>query len=137
LKESKNDVFLGFRSKEFIVMEKEFKNVSDNLYVGTDDGSYGYNGLIVNYFKKIIEENNYDIIYSCGPNPMLKEVSNIAKNSNIKCQVSLEQRMGCGIGACLVCACKIKVTHNNKGWTYKHVCKDGPVFWSDEVIFDD
>jgi len=127
------NVFLGFRNKEFVMMEDKFKIYSNNVTISTDDGSYGYSGLIVNYFKETIGDN-YDVIYSCGPNPMLKAVSRVAKEHGIKCQVSLEQRMGCGIGACLVCACRIK---KGDEWDYKHVCKDGPVFWSDEVIFDE
>jgi dihydroorotate dehydrogenase electron transfer subunit len=66
---------------------------------------------------------------------MLKSVSEIAKAANVPCQVSMEQRMGCGIGACLVCACKVKAQAEDD-FSYKRVCKDGPVFWSDEVIFD-
>ena len=65
---------------------------------------------------------------------MIKKVVDIANKNEIKCQVSLEQRMGCGIGACLVCACNTK---SDDEWKYSHVCKDGPVFWSSEVIFDD
>lgn len=134
LKSCKKDVFLGFRQKQYVIMEDEFKMFSDDLYIGTDDGSYGYKGFIINYFKMMLEKNRYDIIYACGPTLMLKGISNLAKDFNINCQISLEQRMGCGIGACLVCACKIKM---GKKWEYKHVCKDGPVFWSDEVIFDE
>lgn len=128
------DTFLGFRSKPYIMMEKEFSKYSANVFVGTDDGSYGFNGYIVDYLHQKVMNDRYDIIYSCGPNPMLKAVAKTAESHNIKCQISLEQRMGCGIGACLVCACKVKA---KDGWDYKHVCKDGPVFWSEEVIFDE
>lgn len=136
LKESKGDAksaFLGFRSKDLIVLEDQFKKATDKLFISTDDGSYGYNGLITDLLEEELCKNGFDIIYACGPTPMIKKVVGIAKDSSIKCQVSLEQRMGCGIGACLVCACK---TRHGDDWKYSHVCKDGPVFWSDEVIFD-
>jgi dihydroorotate dehydrogenase electron transfer subunit len=131
---TKKTAFLGFRSKNYIVLEDEFRNAADNVYISTDDGSYGHEGLITDLLEKHLENNVVDIIYTCGPTPMIKTVSDIARERAIKCQVSLEQRMGCGIGACLVCACKTKF---GEEWEYSHVCKDGPVFWSDEVIFDD
>lgn len=136
LKESRaaiRSAFLGFRSKDFIVLEKDFESTSEKLYISTDDGSFGYNGLITGLLEKELENESYDIFYTCGPTSMIKKVVEIAEKNNIKCQVSLEQRMGCGIGACLVCACKTKFGDE---WEYSHVCKDGPVFWSDEVIFE-
>ena len=129
----KKTAFLGFRSKEFIVMTEEFEKASDQLFISTDDGSMGHKGLIIDVLEKDLLENEYDIIYTCGPTPMIKKTVEIAQNRNIRCQVSLEQRMGCGIGACLVCACKTKLGDE---WEYSHVCKDGPIFWSNEVIFD-
>lgn len=125
--------FLGFRTKELIVLKDEFASASDILYLSTDDGSAGYNGFITELFEKESKTAGYEIVYTCGPMPMIRKVSEIADAVNIKCQVSLEQRMGCGIGACLVCACK---TRHGDEWEYRHVCKDGPVFWSNEVIFE-
>ncbi len=136
LKKSKaqyKSAFLGFRSKEFVVLEDAFKAAADKLHIVTDDGSYGSKGLVSNPLENSLNESAIDVIYTCGPTPMIRKVSEIAASNSIKCQVSLEQRMGCGIGACLVCACKTKYGDE---WEYSHVCKDGPVFWSDEVIFD-
>lgn len=129
LKNSK--VFLGFRNKDRVVMEKEFENVSDMVIVGTDDGSYGYSGYIASAMEQYLGFNQCDMIYSCGPMPMLKAVKKIAEERGIPCQVSLEQRMGCGIGACLVCACE---TNNEGTDKYKKVCQHGPVFYSTEVV---
>lgn len=129
----KKDAFLGFRNKDFIVLKEEFESSCDELHISTDDGSMGYNGLVTDELIKKLEKEQYDIIYTCGPMPMIKKVIEIAKSAGVKCQVSLEQRMGCGIGACLVCACKTKLGDD---WEYSHVCKDGPIFWSDEVILD-
>lgn len=128
-----SSAFLGFRNRDFVVLNDNFKDASENLYISTDDGTFGYKGLIIDLLEKDLSQNNYDIIYTCGPMPMIKKVVEIADAKKIKCQVSLEQRMGCGIGACLVCACKTRLGDD---WEYSHVCKDGPVFWSDEVIFE-
>lgn len=134
LKESKSPVkkaFIGFRNKEFVVLEEEFKKYSTHLYISTDDGSYGYKGFITDLLAKSLEKNEVDIIYTCGPVPMMKKVAEAAEKHGVKCQLSMEERMGCGIGACLVCACKVKY---GEDWEYGHVCSDGPVFWSDRII---
>lgn len=132
-KEIKSDVFLGFRSKDRVVMEDEFKAVSCSVTVGTDDGSYGYNGYIADEAARFIDENGADIIYACGPLPMLRAVKKLAEDRGIPCQVSMEQRMGCGIGACLVCTCET----NKPGMDGQvRVCKDGPVFYSTEVTLN-
>ena len=73
------------------------------------------------------------MIYACGPNVMLEGIAKIANEKNIECEVSLEERMACGVGACLGCACKTK-SHDGTS-SHAHVCKDGPVFNSKEVIF--
>ncbi len=124
---TKINTYLGFRSKDFVVVEDEFKAVSDNLIITTDDGSYGEKGFAIDFLKR---DEKPDMIYACGPLPMLKAVKAYADENNIKCQISLEERMGCGIGACLGCA--VKVVKNGEE-RYGHVCKDGPVFYSKDV----
>lgn len=133
-KKIKSEVFLGFRSKDLVVMEEEFKAISNSVTVGTDDGSYGYSGYVASAMEKYLDENECDIIYCCGPKPMLKSVKKIAEDRNIPCQLSLEQRMGCGIGACLVCSCETVHEGTDK---YMRVCKNGPVFYSTEVTLND
>lgn len=129
---SEVNVYLGFRSKDFVVLEKEFEKVSDRLVVTTDDGSYGISGFAINELKKDIEAGKIDYIYACGPLPMLKAVRELSINSNIPCQISLEERMGCGIGVCLGCAVKTaESTEENP--QYLHVCKNGPVFDAEKV----
>lgn len=128
------DVFLGFRNKDRVVMEKEFEDVSNMVIVGTDDGSYGYDGYIASAMDQYLNFNECDMIYSCGPMPMLKAVKKIAEDRGIKCQISLEQRMGCGIGACLVCSCETNREGTDK---YAKVCTNGPVFYSEEVTLND
>jgi len=130
---AKKDAFLGFRNREAVVLQREFAGAADRIYLSTDDGSAGYGGLVTDLFEKMLDEGKYDIVYACGPEPMMKRTVDAASSHGILCQVSLEQRMGCGLGACLVCACK---TRDGDGWRYSRVCKDGPVFWGNEVIFD-
>lgn len=127
-------IFLGFRNQERVVMEEEFDAVSDMTIVGTDDGSYGYNGYIASAMDNYLNLNECDMIYSCGPMPMLKAVKKIAENRGIPCQLSLEQRMGCGIGACLVCSCE---TNREGTDRFAKVCTNGPVFYSTEVTLND
>jgi len=134
LKANEKQAFLGFRNKSLAVLLNEFSAASDKLLISTDDGSFGYKGLITDLLLQEVLNGKFDIIYTCGPVPMIKKVIEIAEKYDIKCQVSLEQRMGCGIGACLVCACKTK--KGSEDWDYSHVCKDGPVFWSNEIILD-
>lgn len=74
-------------------------------------------------------------ICACGPKPMLKALAALAEEAGIPCQVSMEERMGCGIGACLVCACELKLRDGQEGVRYGHVCKDGPVFDAKEVVW--
>ena len=125
--------FLGYRNKESIILEDKFKCFSNDTFISTEDGSIGFKGFVTEALEEKLNEVKPDIIYCCGPTVMMKRVSEIAKNNKIPCQLSLEQRMGCGIGACLVCACKLK---KDNEWVYGHVCKDGPVFWNGDVILD-
>lgn len=117
--------YLGFRNKDYVVLEEEFKKVSNDLIITTDDGSYGIKGFAINELKKDIEEKGFDAIFACGPLPMLKAIKEFAMEKDIPCQISLEERMGCGIGACLGCAVKVA---NSDPVKYVHVCKAGPVF---------
>lgn len=123
-------ILLGFRDTKTVVLKKEFESLGCNVLIATDDGSEGYKGFITDLLIK----ENIDGIFACGPKPMLIKTANFAKANNIFCELSMEERMGCGIGACLVCACKTK---KGEGHTFSHVCKDGPVFNAKEVIFDD
>jgi len=130
MKNCKKTAFLGFRDYKSVVLESEFKSAADKLYVATDDGSYGCKGFVTEIFNEAANNEKYDIVYTCGPEQMMKKVAATAEKLGMKCQVSIEQRMGCGIGACLVCVCKTK---RGSDWDYSHVCKDGPVFWSTEI----
>lgn len=125
------NVYLGFRDKSLVTCEKEFEEIGLNkLVITTDDGSYKEKGFAIDFMKKDIEEHKVDMIFACGPLPMLKVVRNYAIENNIPCQISLEERMGCGIGACLGCAVKVI---SGKEPRFGHVCKEGPVFNAADV----
>ncbi|MBR7163676.1 MAG: dihydroorotate dehydrogenase electron transfer subunit [Clostridia bacterium] len=123
--------YLGFRNKSLVTLEDEFKSAASYLSVSTDDGSYGNHGFALDCLKKDFADKQFDIIYACGPKGMLRAVQAFAKEAGVPCQISLEERMGCGIGACLTCSCE---THEEGAGKYKRVCRNGPVFWAEEVV---
>jgi len=124
---------LGFRSKNAMILHEDFKSNQTEVKITTDDGTYGQKGFVTDVLQTQIEIQKPAIIYACGPMIMLKKVAQLAQSQDIPCQVSLEQRMGCGIGACLSCACQ---TIDRKGKeVYSHVCLNGPVFDSGKVVW--
>lgn len=123
-------VITGFRNKDLVILQDDFKKITDELYLTTDDGSAGIHGFVTDVLKKCLDE--VDEVCACGPIPMLKAVAKVCKGK-VKCQVSLEERMGCGIGACLVCACKTKT---GEGEAMTQVCRTGPVYNAEEVFCD-
>ena len=100
------------------------------MHIATEDGSKGKKGKVTDLLKDLLRSTKYEVssIYACGPKPMLEEVAKMAKLRKIPCEVSLEERMACGTGACLGCAVKTK-----EG--YKMVCKDGPIFNGEDIIW--
>lgn len=124
-------VITGFRSKDLVILQEDFINAGAELVLTTDDGTAGVHGFVTDVLKEKI--NEVDEICACGPISMLRAISQIAKEFKKLCQVSLEERMGCGVGACLVCACKVRRTNGEE--EYLHVCKNGPVFNAEEVVF--
>ena len=117
----KPSVILGFNTKDEIFYEEEFKKLGVNVYVTTVNGEYGIKGFVTDALKNI----NYTYFYTCGPEPMLKAVYNSTTTSG---QLSFEERMGCGFGACMGCTCKTKYGN-------KRICKDGPVLVKEEIIW--
>ncbi|MEH6905038.1 dihydroorotate dehydrogenase electron transfer subunit [Neobacillus drentensis] len=116
---------LGFQTAEAVFYENEFLN-NGETYVTTVDGSYGRQGFVTDVMKDL----QFDCIYTCGPTPMLKAIEQ--GYSDKKVFLSLEERMGCGIGACFACVCKS--ADDLTGVSYKKVCSDGPVFRAGEVL---
>lgn len=136
-KNAKNDgknvnIYLGFRNKDFVVLEDDFKELANKLVFTTDDGSYSEKGFAIDFLKKDVEDGKINCIFACGPLPMLKAVRKYAIEKNIPCQISLEEKMGCGLGVCLGCAVKTAESSSEKP-EYVHVCKAGPVFEAKDV----
>ena len=121
-------VITGFRDKSLVILQEDFKKNGAEVVLTTDDGSAGIHGFVTDVLKERLSD--IDEVCACGPIPMLKAISEICKGK-VPCQISLEERMGCGIGACLVCACKTKL-NGEEGYT--HVCKNGPVYNAEEVV---
>lgn len=127
----RSTAILGFRSREKAILLDRFREECAKVAVATDDGSLGYHGFVDALVRQELEADRaYDAVLACGPKPMLKSVAKVAAEFGVPCQVSMEERMGCGVGACLVCATPMK------DGTVKHVCKDGPVFNAEEVDWD-
>ena len=115
-------VILGFNTKSEIFYEQEFKDLGCEVTVTTVDGSYGTKGFVTT----ALEAMEYSYFYTCGPEPMLKAVYKASKTSG---QMSFEERMGCGFGACMGCSCKTLTG-------YKRICKEGPVMIKEEILWD-
>ena len=124
--------FLGFAESPILV--EELESYGAKVFVATDDGSAGFKGNVIELFKN--KNITGGMIYGCGPKPMLKAVGKWAEDMGIKAQISMEERMACGIGVCVGCVCKIK-KKEEEDWQNRKVCTDGPVFWSEEVIWDE
>ena len=115
-------VILGFNTSSEVFYDNEFKALGCDVTVTTVDGSYGVKGFVTNAYPK-----EYTYFYTCGPEPMLKAIYKTAETSG---QMSFEERMGCGFGACMGCSCKT-ITG------YKRICKDGPVMLKEEILWED
>jgi dihydroorotate dehydrogenase electron transfer subunit len=132
--------FIGARNKDCLppaAVIKSFKDVTQRVHVATEDGSSGVKATstdLLNTFLSKTEKKSHLVIYACGPHAMLAAVSGIAAEHSITCHVSMEERMACGLGACMGCSIP------QKAGGYKRACKEGPVFdageidWSERVV---
>lgn len=125
---------LGFQDEVFLT--EELKRYCDELYIATDSGKFGWHGNVLAMMEA--REIQGDYYLSCGPKPMLKALAESCGKEGKPLQVSLEERMGCGYGACVGCTCKVReIKDGAEAIKQKKVCKDGPVFFGDEVIWDE
>lgn len=124
-------IILGYRNDELFLVD-ELKRQGE-VYIATEDGSIGTKGNVLD----AIRENalSADIIYACGPTPMLRALKEYAIEKDIECWISMEERMACGIGACLACVCKSANKDGHTNVKNKRICKEGPVFRAREVEF--
>ena len=116
-------VILGFNTKDEVFCEEEFKKLGCKVLVATADGTYGVKGFVTD----VMNDTDYTYFYTCGPEPMLKAIYKTATTSG---ELSFEERMGCGFGACMGCSCKTLTG-------YKRICKDGPVMKKEEILWED
>ncbi|WP_026890125.1 dihydroorotate dehydrogenase electron transfer subunit [Lacrimispora aerotolerans] len=123
-------IILGYRDTMFL--EDEFTPYG-TTFVATEDGSQGTKGNVLDAVRE--HGLSADVIFACGPTPMLKAIKAYAEENGIECYLSLEERMACGIGACLACVCKSSEVDEHSMVHNKRVCKDGPVFRAEEVDF--
>lgn len=125
----KGQLFYGARNRTELVCLDNFRALGWKMELATDDGSVGYKGIVTDLLENYLagKENRELVIFACGPHAMLKRTAEIAKDYEVMCFVSLEEKMACGVGNCQGCAVK-------SGETYKMVCKDGPVFAIEEIF---
>ncbi|MDP2929151.1 MAG: dihydroorotate dehydrogenase electron transfer subunit [Candidatus Omnitrophota bacterium] len=154
-------VLIGAKTKSHILCADEFKKIGCKVIVSTEDGSMGTKGLATDLLEDLLSAKRYPlppkadppqaenaILYACGPVAMLRAVAKIAETKRIPCQVSMEERMACGVGVCLGCPVKVRTAYNvqrtaltryaqrNTQYEYKMVCKDGPVFDAKEIMWE-
>lgn len=125
----KADVLMGGKNACELFWHKLYKDHAKNIFCTTDDGSLGEKGFVTTLLPKLLTQNDYDLVVTCGPEIMMRSVAKVAADHKIPCEVSLEKRMGCGLGACL--SCSIDTACGKR----KKVCKDGPVFKAEEVFY--
>ena len=147
-------VLLGFRTKEIVMLEEEFSSLGGELVVATDDGSYGRKGYTVQVLSEIVRSRGIAgecAVYAAGPEPMNRALVTFCRENGIPGQLTMEKHMLCGFGACLTCVCKVEKAgvEKHRDLANSHiqlsptseighalVCKDGPVFNVDEVVFE-
>ena len=123
---------LGFRELPRVIMKREFMSVCDEVFLTTEDGSAGTRGVVTEPLEALLKAGGFAAVMACGQITMQREVAKLCKQYSVPCQVTLEERMGCGIGACQSCACE---TISGGTTKMSRVCVDGPVFNAAEVVW--
>ncbi|MCH4184798.1 MAG: dihydroorotate dehydrogenase electron transfer subunit [Eggerthellaceae bacterium] len=123
------DVVIGAQTLDALVTYEDFRNVIEHAPIAcTDDGSFGVSGFCTIPVQRLLGTTSYDMVFCCGPEPLMHAVSDQCRDAQIPCQISMEKRMACGIGACL--SCVVDTIHGKR-----RACVDGPVFKSEEVVW--
>jgi dihydroorotate dehydrogenase electron transfer subunit len=124
-------VITGFRNGAAAILQEDFMGAGAKTILCTDDGSAGFHGFTTQALEQHLSQNACDVFYTCGPKVMMKRIADIAEKNGIPGYISMEERMGCGVGACLGCTCKTKDDKGDSHMT--RVCLNGPVFSASEV----
>lgn len=136
---------IGGRSESDLLLIEEFTAAGYEVRISTNDGSKGTKGFVTTVLKEILDDakagkmsiETSDIeIYSCGPNAMLKAVGDLASEYQIDAEISVDEHMCCGVGACFTCVCKEKTDTNEDGWRYSRTCNEGPVYKASKIFWD-
>ena len=123
-------VVVGYRDADTFLM-KELEEAADQVVVATEDGSLGTKGNVIDAIRE--QGVKGEILYSCGPTPMLRGVKTLGEEWGVPAWISMEEKMACGIGACLACVCQSKEVDDHSKVHNKRICKDGPVFLAEEI----
>lgn len=123
-------VVVGYRNRDTFLLE-ELKKAADRVVIATEDGSIGTKGNVIDAVRA--EQVHADVIYSCGPTPMLRGVKAWGEEEQAQTWISMEEKMACGIGACLACVCQSKEKDAHSQVNNKRICKDGPVFLASDI----
>jgi len=114
-----------------------FGKHTNNILTASENIAMPYKGYVTEFMLEALKTNAYEMVYACGPEPMLECIQHVCNELKVPVQLSIEERMACGIGACLVCTCKVHSENDPEGFDNVRCCKEGPVFYGNEVIFHD
>ncbi len=128
--DEKTTVVVGYRNADTFLLE-ELREAADRVVIATEDGSLGVKGNVIDAI--LAEGVQGDVVYSCGPLPMLRGVKEWSCKNGVPAWISMEERMACGVGACLACVCKSTEVDSHSNVHNKRICKDGPVFLATEI----
>ncbi|MCX8155689.1 MAG: dihydroorotate dehydrogenase electron transfer subunit [Verrucomicrobiae bacterium] len=127
-------VFVGGRKQGDILCENEFRALGWEVRATTEDGSYGIKGLVTQPLREELQRGTQNVrLHACGPNPMLKAVSDLAREFNVEAELSMDEHMCCGVGVCLTCVIPIR---SAEGWEYQRTCTEGPVFNAHTIAWE-
>lgn len=126
-------VLFGAASRNEVLCSSEFQELGALFVVSTEDGSLGKRGKVSSLIPEHLSRDKRIQIYACGPRGLIREVVELARREGLPCQISMEERMACGLGACRSCVCKVGTESH---FEYKRVCRDGPVFRAEELIVE-
>lgn len=131
-------VFLGARTKEWVICAADFRKLGLKVHVATDDGTLGHKGSVVNLLSSVRGElvEAGTILYICGPTPMMAAAASFAQKAGLPAHASLEERMGCAMGCCMGCVVEVKSEPAGSHARYQRVCTEGPVFDAQEVLWN-
>ncbi len=134
------EVFLGARTKDWVICAPQFRRLGVPVRIATDDGTAGYKGSVVGLLGKFLRSANgaskaATLLYVCGPTPMMEAAANLARQRRLSAQVSLEERMGCAMGCCMGCVVEVNSEPVGAHMRFQRVCTEGPVFPSDAILW--